>query len=130
MPRPTLNAIAPCFIVSSVPASVAFYRDQLNFAVTHLEPAADPFFAIVERDHAMLMLKAVGAPPAPNASLHPWARWDAYINTPDPDSLAAEFASRNVAFSQPLQDTTDGLRGFELRDPDGYVIFFGRPREN
>jgi len=26
------------------------------------------------------------------------------------------------------QDTHDGLRGFELKDPDGYVLFFGRPR--
>ena len=26
-------------------------------------------------------------------------------------------------------DTHDGLRGFELTDPDGYVLFFGRPRE-
>jgi hypothetical protein len=22
----------------------------------------------------------------------------------------------------------DGLRGFELKDSDGYVLFFGRPR--
>jgi hypothetical protein len=28
----------------------------------------------------------------------------------------------------PLKDTQDGLRGFELRDTDGYVLFFGRPR--
>jgi hypothetical protein len=30
----------------------------------------------------------------------------------------------------PLKDTHDGLRGFELKDADGYVFFFGRPREN
>jgi hypothetical protein len=30
---------------------------------------------------------------------------------------------------QPAQDTTDGLRGFEITDADGYVLFFGRPRE-
>jgi hypothetical protein len=23
--------------------------------------------------------------------------------------------------------TDDGLRGFEVKDPDGYVLFFGRP---
>jgi hypothetical protein len=45
-----------------------------------------------------------------------------------PDALAAEFASRDVTFSVPLKDTQDGLRGFELRDTDGYVLFFGRPR--
>ena len=31
-------------------------------------------------------------------------------------------------FSVPLEDTHDGLRGFEICDPDGYVLFFGRPR--
>ena len=44
------------------------------------------------------------------------------------DALAAEYASRNVEFSKPLRDTEDGLRGFELKDSDGYVLFFGRPR--
>ena len=33
-----------------------------------------------------------------------------------------------AAFSVPLKDTHDGLRGFEICDPDGYVLFFGRPR--
>jgi hypothetical protein len=48
---------------------------------------------------------------------------------PDPDALAAEFASRGVLFSEPLRDTEEGLRGFELEDADGYVLFFGRSRE-
>jgi hypothetical protein len=42
--------------------------------------------------------------------------------------LAAEFSSRHVEFFEPLKDTGDGLRGFELEDADGYVLFFGRPR--
>jgi hypothetical protein len=42
------------------------------------------------------------------------------MRSPDPDALAAAFASR--------KDTHDGLRGFELKDADGYVLFFGRPR--
>jgi hypothetical protein len=33
-----------------------------------------------------------------------------------------------VEFSEPLKDTHDDLRGFELKDRDGYVLFFGRPR--
>ena len=57
----------------------------------------------------------------------PDMRWDAYVQTPDPDTLAAEFAGRGTVFSAPLQDTHDGLRGFELADTDGYVLFFGQP---
>ncbi len=47
---------------------------------------------------------------------------------PDPDSLAAELEENGAVFSSPLQDTHDGLRGFEITDVDGYVLFFGRPR--
>src|SRR5918996_1589077 len=54
--------------------------------------------------------------------------FDITFQGPDPDALAAEFLSRNVGFSVPLKDTDDGLRGFELKDADGYVLFFGRPR--
>ena len=58
------------------------------------------------------------------------ARWDAFVAVPNPDALAEEFASRGVDFSVPLRDTDDGLRGFEIRDADGYVLFFGRPRSS
>ncbi len=56
------------------------------------------------------------------------ARSDAYLLVRDPDALVAEIASRNVDFSEPLNATDDGLRGFELKDSDGYVLFFGHPR--
>ena len=55
--------------------------------------------------------------------------WDAYFLVADPDALAPEFASRNIVFSEPLDDTHDCLRGFELNDVDGNVLFFGFPRE-
>jgi len=132
MAKPDIAAIAPFFIVSNVPAALAFYRDRLGFDITFQGPeAGDIFFGIVERGAAMIMLKDVGVEPLPNHKRdvkNGWARWDAYLYVPDPDALAAEFSSRNVEFSQPLQDDDDGLRGFEVEDADGYVLFFGRPR--
>lgn len=121
--------MTPLFIVGSLSAALAFYRDRLGFEVTFTTPADDPFFGIVQRDRAMLMLKDVGVDPLPNSHREPSARWDAYVYVPDPDALAAEFNSRHVEFSKPLKDTSDGLRGFEVKDSDGYVLFFGRPRE-
>ena len=132
MTRPAIAGIAPLFIVKNVPAALAFYRDRLGFEVTFQGPEPDDiFFGIVQRGAAMLMFKAVGVEPVPNYTRdvkQGVARWDAYVSVPDPDALAAEFASRQVEFSEPLQDTGDGLRGFELKDADGYVLFFGRPR--
>jgi catechol 2,3-dioxygenase-like lactoylglutathione lyase family enzyme len=128
MTRPAISSISPFFIVADMAATLSFYCYKLDFAVTFQEPAPDDFFAIVRRDGAMIMFKDVGVEPLPNCEREPAARWDAYIYAPDPDALAAEFASRGVTFSVPLKDTHDGLRGFELRDTDGYVLFFGRPR--
>jgi len=128
MTRPGISGISPFFIVADVAAALSFYRDMLGFEVTFPEPAHDAFFAIVCRDAAMIMVKAVGVEPLPNCARQAEARWDAYLNVPDPDALAAELAARGATFSAPLKDTDDGLRGFELKDADGYVLFFGRPR--
>jgi hypothetical protein len=63
----------------------------------------------------------------PNTSRHPWIKWDVYFFVPDPDALAAEFTDRGVALHTPLGMTSENLRGFTVRDPDGYILFFGRP---
>ena len=129
MTKPDISGIAPFFIVKNVPAALAFYRDRLGFDITFQGPADnDIFFGIVQRGRAMIMLKAVGVDALPNYRREGGARWDAYLDVPDPDALAAEYLSRNVEFSAPLKDDGDGLRGFELKDADGYVLFFGRPR--
>jgi catechol 2,3-dioxygenase-like lactoylglutathione lyase family enzyme len=130
--RATIESVSPFFIAGDVERSVAFYRDQLGFALVFQEtepPRNAPFFAIVSRDNVMLFLKGSGAA-LPNPQRYSWARWDAYFFVPDPDALAAEFEGRGVNFNEPLKDTHDGLRGFELMDPDGYVLFFGRPAAN
>jgi catechol 2,3-dioxygenase-like lactoylglutathione lyase family enzyme len=133
MTTPAITGIAPLFIVRNVPAALAFYRDRLGFEITFQGPEPrDIFFGIVQRGAAMIMFKAVGVDPVPNCTRdvkQGIARWDAYLDVPDPDALAAEFASRDVEFFEPLKDTSDGLRGFELEDTDGYVLFFGRPIE-
>ena len=45
----------------------------------------------------------------------------------NPDALFAEYQSRGLAFHETLADTSDGLRAFELKDHDGYVLCFGKP---
>ena len=126
-----IGGVSPFFIVRNVPAALAFYRDQLGFEITFQGPSDDDiFFGIVQRGRAMIMFKDVDIDPLPNRQREAGARWDAYVYVPDPDALAAEFASRNVEFLEPLRNTHDNLRGFELKDADGYVLFFGRPNSN
>jgi len=129
MTRPDLQAISPFFIVSNVDRTIAFYHDKLGFEVRFKEPDPAPFFAIIGRGGAQILVKSdKDVSPLPNSRRHPFMRWDAFVYAPDPDALAADFADHGAAFRAPLTDTHDGLRGFEICDPDGYVLFFGRPR--
>ena len=135
MNKTEISGIAPFFIVKNVPVALAFYRDRLGFDITFQGPGDDDiFFGIVQRGAAMIILKAIGVDPVPNYTRdikQGIARWDAYLHVPDPDALAAEFLSRNVEFFKTIKDSEDGddgLRGFEIKDADGYILFFGRPQ--
>jgi hypothetical protein len=132
MAQAEISGISPFFIVSHVPSSLSSYRDRLGFETTFQGPDPDDiFFGIVRRGGAQILLKDIGVAPVPNYTRDikkGIARWDAFVHVRDPDALAAEFAARNVEFFELLRDTDDGVRGFELKDADGYVLFFGRPR--
>jgi catechol 2,3-dioxygenase-like lactoylglutathione lyase family enzyme len=130
---PKLHSIAPFFIVDDLQKSLDFYQSKLGFEVMHKGGGDSPdedFWGMVQRDGVMLMLKAIAPEihPQPNHSRHEWARWDAYVYTPDPDSLYAEYVGRSVPIHSELADTGDGLRAFEITDNSGYVLCFGRPR--
>jgi catechol 2,3-dioxygenase-like lactoylglutathione lyase family enzyme len=132
MAQAEIGSSAPFFIVNDVPETLAFYRDKLGFEVMFALPPDDVFLGGVGRGNAMFMFKAIGVQPVPNYTRDVkkgLAKWDAYIYTPEPDALAAEFAARGVEFTSPLQDISDGLRGFEVTDVNGYVLYFGRPNQ-
>ena len=132
MTKPETFSIMPFFIVRDVPTALAFYRDRFGFEITFQGPEPnDIFFGIVSRGGASIMMKAIGVEPVPNYTRdikQGIASWDAYVHVPDPDALAAEFSARDVEFFLPVMDNDDGLRGFEVKDADGYLLYFGRPR--
>jgi catechol 2,3-dioxygenase-like lactoylglutathione lyase family enzyme len=128
----TLVSISPFFIVKDLQASIAFYRDSLGFQVDFQGPPDAVYYAGVRRDGVGIMLKTISPDvlPCPNHTRHPWARWDAYIYTLDPDTLFEEFRQRSVPFVKELSFIDEGLWGFEITDADGYVIAFFRLRND
>ena len=88
-----------------------------------LSSSFDPWY------HISVMLKEIApdVKPMPNHTRHKWAPWDAYISTAEPDTLFEEYRSGGVAFHRPIHDNDDNIRGFEVEDADGYILFFGRP---
>ena len=125
-----LNFISPFFIVSNINDSVAFYVSKLGFEVWYTGPENVPYWAMVGRGSVSIMLKAITEDirPIPNHTRHKWAAWDAYISAEEPDNLFEEYSSAGVIFRRPISNDIDGLRGFEVTDADGYVLFFGRPK--
>jgi catechol 2,3-dioxygenase-like lactoylglutathione lyase family enzyme len=125
-----LNFISPFFIVSDLKDSVSFYVNKLGFKVWFTGPDDNPYWAMIGRGPVSIMLKAIvdEIKPIPNHTRHEWAPWDAYISIEDPDALFEEFSSTGTIFRQPIHDNSDNLRGFEVADADGYVLFFGRPK--
>jgi len=121
-----LVSISPFFIVKDLQASIAFYRERLGFQLDFDGPAGDVYYAGVSRDGIGIMLKEIlpDVLPCPNHTRHPWARWDAYIYTLDPDTLFDEFRQSGVSFVKELSFIDDGLWGFEITDGDGYVLAF------
>ncbi len=124
-----LTHIWPFFITANLKLSVSFYVDKLGFQVRYTGPDDGPYWAIVGRDNISIMLKAIAPDikPIPNHTRHEWASWDAYISSAEPVKLFEEYRSNGVSFRKPLHTNSDNLKGFEIEDADGYVLFFGRP---
>ena len=126
-----LETISPFFIVKDLQASIAHYVERFGFELAFQGPGDGPYYAGVTRDGIGIMLKAITPEvlPQPNHTRHPWARWDAYIYTLDPDTLYEEFSRRGASFVKNLSFIDDGLWGFEVMDGDGYVRAFFRLRD-
>src|SRR5688572_10415076 len=126
---PELLSICPHFIVKEYRASVDYYRDKLGFTAVVEAPKDEPFFAVVERSGVTIALKEIASDvlPMPNCSRHEYARWDAFVQTRDPDALYREYCGKGVTIHKAIADIEEGLRAFEIRDINGYVLCFGRP---
>lgn len=125
--RAAFGPATPFFVVSDLNRTLAFYCGGLGFECWFSAPEDAPFFALIGRGAAQIMLKDVDVTPMPNPSRHDDAPWDAFIYTDAPEILSKDFIERGIALKAPVIVRDDGLTGFEVADPDGYVCFFGHP---
>lgn len=124
-----MASISPFFIIRDLQETIDFYRDRLGFEIAYIGPDGDPYFVIMRRDGIQIFFKAITPEvgPIPNSQRHEWARWDAYTYCPDPEGLADDLNSRNSDTPYRAEIDSDGLLGFTVQDPNGYILYFGRP---
>jgi catechol 2,3-dioxygenase-like lactoylglutathione lyase family enzyme len=115
-----LSHIAPVLRVSDLSRSLAFYHDQLGFAV---EFVYEGFYAGVCRDGCHIHLKCSSAAPRDQTALEHEEHIDVCIGVYSAAALAESFALAAVPLVVPLRQMPYGSE-FYIRDPDGYVLGF------
>ena len=118
-----LKPAVPILFVRDVPASAAFFRNKLGFAIDflHGEP---PFYGSVSRGKARLHLRFVHEPNFAKLAAREVSLILATIEVSDVQALFEEFRGRGVEFAQTPTRQEWGGTDFHVRDPNGNVISF------
>jgi uncharacterized glyoxalase superfamily protein PhnB len=118
-----LKQVSPTLHVADMRRTLAFFEKSLGFRCTFkVEDELHPEipYAIVERDqvaiHLQLRETAAGTS-------------SCYITVEDADSVWAEVQKAGVRVTRPIEDSSYGMRDFNIADPDGNNLSFGQTTE-
>ena len=120
-----LTTLVPMLAVSDLKRTTAFYRDRLGFHVINTFGEPEPRWCMLSREGVKIMFNQ---PPADEMAELPLRAKDFQIYYFYPDNVAALHAAWKQK-GLPLTDlrvTVYGMKEFELRDPDGYWLWFGQ----
>lgn len=119
-----LRALAACFPVADISATIRWYEEQLGFVADPF-PDREPYvFAILSRDDVEIFLQRFQGYQKPDLyNARPGGVWDAYIRTEGVEDLY-ESVSAEAEIIQPLRRQPYGAWEFEVKDPNGYVLVF------
>ncbi|HEY7018692.1 MAG TPA: glyoxalase superfamily protein [Gaiellaceae bacterium] len=118
---------ATVLLVADVARSTAYYRDALGFETSQWEVNPDHYgYASREGCH-FHFARFEGGQARPNHVEAPPDMFDAYVWVEDVDELHEELTGRGAELLHGPVDQAYGLRELRVRDPDGYVVAFGKP---
>jgi uncharacterized glyoxalase superfamily protein PhnB len=119
-----LQQVSPTFQVSDMRRALAFFEGSLGFRCAfkvHDDLHPEIPYAIVERDGVAIHLQLRAAAAGTSAC---------YITVDDADAIWAEVLKAGVHVTRPIEDSSYGMRDFNIADPDGNTLGFGQPIEN
>ena len=120
-----LNALVPMLSVSDLKRTMSFYRDRLGFHVVNTFGDPEPRWCMMDRDGVRIMFNQ---PPSQEMAKLPQHAKDFQIFYFYPDDVVTLHSDWNRG-GLPVTDlrvTFYGMKEFELRDPDGYWLWFGQ----
>jgi uncharacterized glyoxalase superfamily protein PhnB len=119
-----LTGIAPQFLVDHLDRAIAYYCDQLGFA---LDFKYESFYASVSRDGFAIHLKCAPRLAAEREHRKQNEHLDAYISVAGVRALFSELEKRGARVIRPLEERPWACTDFYVEDIDGYVLCFSEP---
>ena len=121
---PQLKSLVPMLSVADLKRTKSFYCDGLGFRVASTFGTPDPVWCLLERDSVRLMFNFPGSDVEADLPKRAKDLQVYYFYPDDVTALHAEWTAKGVAVTE-LRVTSYGMRELEIRDPDGYWLWFG-----
>ena len=118
---PSINTVAPQFLVNDLSEAIAFYENCLGFETDFVY---DNFYASVSRDGARIHLKCAPKIDADRDHRKSGEHLDAFIDVSGVDALHEELISRGAPISRTLEKRPWGTLDFYVEDLDRYILCF------
>ncbi|MBX3389651.1 MAG: hypothetical protein KF691_09385 [Phycisphaeraceae bacterium] len=126
--KPRIRGLRPMLAVVDLPGAVRFYIEKLGFNCSSMH-GNPPVWAEVERDGTAVMLNA---PPADSVRRDvPRKSKDYqvfYFDVRNAEALREEFLAKGVDAGE-MRVAIYGMKEFEVRDPEGYWLWFAEPTD-
>jgi catechol 2,3-dioxygenase-like lactoylglutathione lyase family enzyme len=117
---------ATALLVDDIAAALDYYRDKLGFE-GHAWEVNPNHYGYAKRGGCHVhFANFADAPPQPNNVPVPPDMFDLYIYVDDVDALHEELCERGADILYAPADLEYGLREIRVRDPNGYVLAFGK----
>ena len=116
-----LSHVAPVLPVVDLQTSISFYVDMLGFELkfSYGDPA---YYAVLKRDEDVGIHLTTRTDDGKPSNKHNAL----YIFCHDVEHVFDEFTKNDVQIHSPLQTWDYGMKEFDIKDPDGYIICFGQ----
>ena len=118
--QPQFSHAASIFPVEDPMAAAKFYEQHLGFEITFTwgDP---PDYVITQREEAVRIHFVKRQDNFQPSSEHV----SQYIFVHDVDKLYEELTERDVEIINPITTHDWGMRAFDIRDPNGFILTFG-----
>ena len=133
----SFGRLVPMLTTDDLDETIAFYRDTLGFEVSATYPEDNPNWCYLKRDESHLMFSSLDLldhdhdehgnhVEGENHHHHgPTGVWTLYIYPDDVEPLW-ETLKEQAPVAFPLCETPYGMREFGIRDPNGFMLSFGK----